>query len=77
MNLLCTSRVCLSDGENVVNDSMDAAAALLSFHPLKPKQREAVEAFIRGKDVFVALPTGYGECETRTTRAENGLATRD
>ena len=46
---------------SVVNDSINAAAALLSFHPLKSKQCEAVEAFMRGNDVFVALPTGYGK----------------
>ena len=25
------------------------------------KQREAIEAFIKGQDVFVCLPTGYGK----------------
>ena len=28
---------------------------------LKDKQVEAIEMFINGSDVFVALPTGYGK----------------
>ena len=28
---------------------------------LKPKQMEAIESFVSGKDTFVALPTGYGK----------------
>ena len=28
---------------------------------LFPKQREVVEAFVCGRDVFVCLPTGYGK----------------
>ena len=27
---------------------------------LKPKQIAAMKAFVEGKDVFVSLPTGYG-----------------
>ena len=44
-----------------MDDSIDAAAVSLNVHPLKTKQREAVEAFMKGNDVFVALPTGYGK----------------
>lgn len=33
----------------------------LGFQSLKLKQKEVVEAFVKGKDVFVALPTGYGK----------------
>lgn len=44
-----------------IDDSIDAAAVSLNFHPLKTKQCKAVEAFMRGNDVFVALPTGYGK----------------
>lgn len=46
---------------------MEVQAALektieeLGLHTLKPKQREAVEAFIAGRDTFVILPTGYGK----------------
>jgi len=28
---------------------------------LKPKQREAIESFLSGKDTMVVLPTGYGK----------------
>ena len=28
---------------------------------LKPKQLEAISAFLSGRDVFVSLPTGYGK----------------
>ena len=28
---------------------------------LKEKQREAIERFCSGNDVFVSLPTGYGK----------------
>ena len=28
---------------------------------LKEKQQEAVEAFMKGNDTFVSLPTGYGK----------------
>ena len=31
------------------------------FKALFPKQREAVEAFMSGRDVFISLPTGYGK----------------
>ena len=43
-----------------MDDSIDAVAVLLNVHPLKMKQREAVEAFMKG-NVFVALPTEYGK----------------
>ena len=39
--------------EESVNDT--------GFGPLKAKQQEALEAFVSGKDTFVALPTGYGK----------------
>ena len=33
----------------------------IGLKPLKPKQKEAVMAFLAGNDVFVSLPTGYGK----------------
>ena len=30
------------------------------LRPLKAKQQEALEVFVSGRDIFVALPTGYG-----------------
>ena len=37
-----------------LEDSIDAVAVSLNVYPLKTKQREAVEAFMKGNDVFVA-----------------------
>ena len=31
------------------------------YTKLKEKQVEAVEAFIKGHDTFISLPTGYGK----------------
>lgn len=35
--------------------------ASLGIKKLKEQQREAIHSFIRGRDVFVALPTSYGK----------------
>ena len=41
---------------------MEETVKELGFQQLKPKQLEAVEAYVMGgKDLFVALPTGYGK----------------
>ena len=41
---------------------LEEAVKELGIQQLKPKQFEAIEAFVRcGKDVFIALPTGYGK----------------
>ena len=37
------------------------AAASLGYPALKPEQGEAITQFLMGRDVFVALPTGYGK----------------
>ena len=37
------------------------AASSLGYSKLKPEQEQAILAFVSGKDVFVALPTGYGK----------------
>ena len=39
----------------------DKAAAQLGYDTVKPEQREVVNAFVRGNDVFVSLPTGNGK----------------
>ena len=42
--------------------ALEEAVNELGLQQLKPKQLEAIEAFVIGdKDVFVALPTGYGK----------------
>ena len=37
------------------------------------KQREAVEAFIPGRDVFMCLPTGYGKASVSLLLSSHGL----
>ena len=37
------------------------AAELLGYELLRPRQRQAVKAFLSGRDVFVCLPTGSGK----------------
>ena len=37
------------------------AASALGVITLKPEQEEAITNFVQGKDVFLALPTGYGK----------------
>ena len=41
--------------------ALDEATRELGLQCLKPKQREAIELFVSGKDVMVILPTGYGK----------------
>ena len=47
-----------------MESSLDQAIAqsmqLMGISSLKTKQQEAIKAFMNGKDVFVSLPTGYG-----------------
>ena len=46
---------------------MDFSAAiaevtrLMKLKSLKSKQAESLQAFVSGRDTFVALPTGYGK----------------
>ena len=44
-----------------ISSSSITAAAALSYHSLRSEQKEAVSTFLRRKDVFVALSTGYGK----------------
>ena len=44
-----------------IDSAIDYALTKLEFDSLKDKQREAVKAFVSGKDTFVSLPTGYGK----------------
>ena len=43
--------------ENVLSEVVQA----MGLQALRPKQKEAVMAFLAGNDVFVSLPTGYGK----------------
>ena len=44
-----------------LSNALEEAVKDLGFDKLKPKQSEAIESFVSGKDVFVSLPTGYGK----------------
>ena len=41
-----------------VSATISRAAKELGYRQLKDKQYQAVSEFVRGKDVFVSLPTG-------------------
>lgn len=41
--------------------AIEEAVRDLGLEILKPKQREAIESFLSGKDTMVVLPTGYGK----------------
>ena len=41
-----------------IDKASDVASRRTGYERLFPKQREAVEAFISGRDVFVCLPAG-------------------
>ena len=44
-----------------IEDALKSAVTRLGFDEAKDKQKEAVVAFVSGRDVFVSLPTGYGK----------------
>ena len=44
-----------------IEAALKVVARSHGFTSLKDKQKEAVTSFASGKDVFVALPTGYGK----------------
>lgn len=44
-----------------VVDACLKAARALGYQELKKEQLEAIEKLVAGKDVFVALPTGFGK----------------
>ena len=48
-------------GEDGLQQALAYAGQKLHVERLNEKQVEAVTAFIRGKDVFVSLPMGYGK----------------
>ena len=43
-----------------LHHSLAEVAAALKI-TIKEKQKEAIHAFLSGRDVFVSLPTGYGK----------------
>lgn len=44
-----------------VEDIVNKAASDLGYSSLRDKQKEAILGFVRGRDVFVSLPTGSGK----------------
>ena len=47
-----------------LHTAIEMAKEALGLTELKPKQVEAISAFVSGKDVFISLPTGYGKSVT-------------
>ena len=47
--------------EEQVTEVITEVAEQIGFSDVKAKQREAILAFLSGKDTFVSLPTGYGK----------------
>ena len=61
-----------------ISEAIDNAVATVGLEGLKKEQREAIESFVEGQDVFVTLPTGtqktVGRSETlRTCFAGKGI----
>ena len=48
------------NAEEQVTEVITEVAEQIGFSDVKAKQREAILAFLSGKDIFVSLPTGYG-----------------
>jgi superfamily II DNA helicase RecQ len=44
-----------------LEDSIEQASVQAGYAPLKDSQRTCITEFMKGKDVFVLLPTGYGK----------------
>ena len=44
-----------------VDDMILKAAASLGYSDINPEQKCILKAFVEAKDVFVALPTGFGK----------------
>ena len=44
-----------------IDEAIDSALATVGLESLKQEQSKAIHAFAGGRDVFVALPTGYGK----------------
>ena len=48
-------------GEMDLPSALNHASQRMGIQGLKPKQLEAIKAFVSGKYTFVSLPTGYGK----------------
>ena len=45
----------------IIEQAMEWACAELGYTTIKDKQKEVIFNFVSGRDVFAALPTGYGK----------------
>ena len=51
----------LKDMAKYSKEQIDAAVETFGLESLEHQQREAIREFVSGRDVFVALPTGFGK----------------
>ena len=49
------------DTTKFVRDSTTEVAEELSYPAMKPEQLDVAVAFVKGRDVFAILPTGFGK----------------
>ena len=55
------SSICYVFSDRAIEQAMSWATGELGYSTLRPKQKSAVEHFLRGCDVFVSLPAGAGK----------------
>ena len=48
--------------ENSVSKANEKAQQFSGYLELKEYQRQTIEAYLSGRDVFVSAQTGYGKC---------------
>jgi superfamily II DNA/RNA helicase len=48
--------------ENSVSKAIEKAQQFSGYLELKEYQRQTIEAYLSGRDVFVSAQTGYGKC---------------
>ena len=44
-----------------IESAIVKAAEELRYAPLKAEQQRCISEFLRGKDIFIVLPTGFGK----------------
>ena len=65
----------MATGTPAIEEAVERACAELGYTTIKEKQKEVILNFVSGRDVFAALPTGYGRslCYCRFHFASNGV----
>ena len=61
LSYYCGRTHVLSHGTMEFSAALDEVVQEAGLTALKPKQCEAIEGIVLGRDVFVAVPTGYGK----------------